>query len=215
MSKPVMLERVHLDAVAFASKRPGRYQIMGLQVNADGSTVATNDHMLIRVPASGLDSADFPAVDGAGDKPLPDAGVILPADAVKATLKSLPKMGGRSGVQIPILTAAHCAMNGSDRVKVAVTDLESPNVAAIKPIEGQFPDYKQVTPAVTPESHITIGVDPAYLGAICDFVVRHGGRAPILKIAFNREDGPNLPLVATFEDPECRNITIVLMPKRI
>ena len=116
MSKPVMLERIHLDAVTFASKDPGRNQIMGLQVNVDGSTVATNGHMLIRVPASGLDSADFPAVDGAGDKPLPDAGVILPADAVKATLKSLPKMG--RNCQMPILTAAHCGMNGSDRVKV-------------------------------------------------------------------------------------------------
>ena len=188
MSKPVMLERIHLDAVTFASKDPGRNQIMGLQVNADGSTVATNGHMLIRVPASGLDSADFPAVDGAGDKPLPAGGVILPPDAVKAALKSLPKRA-----TMPIITAAHCGMNGSDRVKVTVTDLESPNVAAIKPIGGQFPNFEQVIPTVTPESHITIGVDPAYLGAICDFAVKHGGEIQPLRSRLTAKMGLTCP----------------------
>lgn len=209
-SKPIMLERVHLDAVTFASKEAHRYQITGLHVLPDGTTEATNGHYLCRVGPSPLDSAEFPPVDGAGDKPLPEVGVVLPTDAVKGVLKWLPKRAS-----IPILAAAHVGMNGSEAVKVATTDLESSPVASIKPVAGTFPNADNVIPEVTEESHITIGLDPAYLATIADFATKHGGRRATIAVSFDKEQPADKPVTITFTTDGGIPVTIVLMPKRL
>jgi hypothetical protein len=84
--KGVMLDRAALGAVAFvgdaASYRP---QMAGLHVKADGTVQATNGHYLAVIPPCQMPPEDFPEVAGMAANPIPDAGITIPADAVKAT----------------------------------------------------------------------------------------------------------------------------------
>ena len=82
----VILDRASLLASEFTSDELSR-SMYAVHVTADGTAEATNGHYLIRVPPCAMPAEDFPAVVGMGTG-FNGTGLLLPADACKAALKT-------------------------------------------------------------------------------------------------------------------------------
>ena len=159
----MFLTKKALESVRLASRDDPRFAINGIRVEADGSTVATDGHKLIRYTPAGLPGdQDAPAIDGVSmPANAPDLEpFILSADACKAIGKALPKRA-----TLPVLAYAQldtAATNENGHAVIGVTDLESPQVFKPAKLEGSFPKYEAVIPK--PENELCfVGLDVSYL----------------------------------------------------
>lgn len=200
----IILERHHLAAAAFCGDE-GRYQCSGVNVKPDGTVEATNGHYAIRVPASKYPGCDFPEVEGKGAALSGPA--VIPADTMKAAEKALPRKA-----TIPILGCAFVG-NGGPNVKITTTDLETPTVRAVAPIQGRFPDLDQVTPKIGPKA-LHIGMSVEYLRDIAAYASKVGAKGIELIIPDPKTAGET-PVVFSVSLPDTQKATIVLMPMRL
>ena len=172
----MLLRKQALSVVGAASNDDPRYSLNGILVEPDGSTVATDGHILVKyTPRSQPDTADYPTVEGC-DPAKPGALVpfILPSDAAKDIYKAVPK--GRKA-SLPILTDFVAIdveqTNANGCAVLGVTDLESPRVFRPMKIEGSFPKYENVIPTADKLGpKVGLGVD--LLMRICKIAKAQG-----------------------------------------
>jgi hypothetical protein len=156
----MLLDKRSFAVVHAASTDETRLVLNGVLIGPDGSTVATDGHILAEIsPCTEFDEADFPMREGAAPAWTPEGeGVVVPAEVCKKAAK-LPS---KKKFHLPILNAIQLCKNGNGPEFMA-TDLDTESRAAFRPLEGPFPNYRQVIPRNLDEAKIRIGFSVAVL----------------------------------------------------
>lgn len=114
-------------------------------INVKGNVLqATDGHVALTITDTApIAAEDFPAVsDFSHDVP---PAIILPKPLMDAA-KALPKRS-----ILPVLQRIALGRNGnSNALELVTTDLDVMNRAAVRPIEGPYPDLDKVTPKTDP-----------------------------------------------------------------
>ena len=208
----MLLQRKALEIVRAASKDQTRQSICGIRIEGDGTTIATDGHILAKfTPTVNPDGKEYPAIEGvnADDGESKLQPFTLPTEAVAILLKALPKKTPRF---LPILGNVALDVeqtNGNGCAVAAITDLENPQVFKLRKVSDDFPEYQNVFPKGKPK--LVIGfMMPAVenllstLGAtgVDEFVVElRDERGPAL-IKARTKDGDGL-------------VTALIMPARV
>lgn len=134
--------KTNFAVVEAASKDECRPALCGICLEKDGSTVATDGHVLFHVGSSDIDPEDFPCLekDKANKVGKPD-GQILPTEVVKSIVKSLVKRS-----TIPILENAILLESDNGNVQLGTTDITNSLTHSSIPIGGPYPNWRQVIP---------------------------------------------------------------------
>jgi len=212
----MLVSKSHLSVRHGASKDASRYNLNGVRFEADGSTVATNGHLLMRTRIEPQSSEEYPSWDGFSAQsdatlepftlPLDTADSL--AKAVKANEKT------RSARTMPILSNAAldvAATNANGKARFGVTDLESGQVIEGRKVEGDFPNYHQVIPApekFTRSVHVNAGYLATILKAASEFG-HHGA------IKLELQDDPMSPIRLSVHNPDIGDFEAILMPMRV
>ncbi len=123
-----------------------RYALHAIQIDPKAHAyTSTNGNVLLRVvDREPVKDSEFPNVPGAPFDHDPET-ILIPAPVAKQIASSLPKT-----VTIPVLGMAQLSANGDpDTCTIAVTDLDTPQVRTITPIDGLFPKHEAVIKAPT------------------------------------------------------------------
>jgi hypothetical protein len=150
----------------------------GIHLKGD-KAVAADGFYLLEATLPTVDAADFPNVGVPAD--LPPQGVTLPADALAATLKAIPK--GKPVATMPILGHALLADAGDGGVELVATDLAATSRTRRQPIDGAFPDTDQIFP--TAEPVFSIRMDAKRLATLLTAMVEAGagdGDLPVVRL---------------------------------
>lgn len=142
----MIIRRETLKAVLSATTaNETRYNLDAVQIQLDGSVVATDGHvLLVAKEHDPHKDEDFPVKDITEFKGSPDKPVLLPRSLAEKLIAALPK---RSAV--PILDAVQVSTDGEAGSVISATDLEVPYVVRLpKDDNGQrFPAYAHILPA--------------------------------------------------------------------
>ena len=155
----MLLDKRSFAVVHAASKDVTRAVLNGVLIEPDGKTVATDGHILAEIsPCTEFEEADFPVREGAAPAWAPEGeGVVVPAEVCKKAAK-LPSSKRH---HLLILNAIQLCKNGSGPEFMA-TDLDTESRAAFRPLDGPFPNYRQVIPK-TESAKFRIGFSVAVL----------------------------------------------------
>ena len=211
----MLLNRQQLGALAFASTDSSRQALQHLRIDPDGTIWATNGYTLIRVKSTGAPSDDeFPCIDTIpADAQTPKTSILLPVATAKAVLASLKKV--KHG-RLPILAHALLKQKG-DRLFLATTDLETPQVFEVKVPNATFPTVEGVLPGgkfgggTAPEAGV-IGINPHYLGAVAAYHRLFDTPKDIVRIT---GQGPTSATLFEWEDGHGHEVLIIVMPVRL
>lgn len=217
----MFLTKKALECSRFALKDDPRFH--GMRVEADGSTVATDGHKLIRyTPKHGMKDEDAPPIEGismADNAPELEP-FILSTDACKALMKALPRKPS-----LPILGYAQvdtAATNENGHAVIGVTDLENPQVFKPVKIEGNFPKYEAVIPK--PDTELChVGLDVNYLIQIGQTLKAQGFRCVRLSMqkpdpqeGYASKPPGTEDMAVTFEaEDENGKAKVILMPMHL
>lgn len=155
----MIIRREVLKAVQVATTKDDmRYALTHIQVQTDGSCVATDGHVLLkgkdRYPH---DAADYPTANLPEFSGEPTAPVLIPGDVVTRLIAGTPKK-----TPCDILKAIRVGVNGGpDKVYAVSTDLQTPTVYAVPTDERpQFPAWERVIPKDRENTRtVCLGVD--------------------------------------------------------
>lgn len=134
---PMFLPKANLAVVKAASSDACRLAINTVLIEADGATVATDGHILVKVGAIPANKMATPL------KPC-----LLSRDDAMAIAKALPKKGTPAEIDVDATN-----LNGHIAVKVGTA-----THAPLK-TDMQFPDYGQVYPKEAPSLTIGFSID--------------------------------------------------------
>src|SRR5262245_12487662 len=124
----MLLQRKALEIARAASKDQTRQSICGVRVEPDGTTIATDGHILARfTPTIKVDGKEYPAIDGitADDGENKLVPFTLTTEGVAMLLRALSKKAQR---HLPILGNVAVDVEQTNRngfAVTAVTDLEN------------------------------------------------------------------------------------------
>jgi DNA polymerase III sliding clamp (beta) subunit (PCNA family) len=200
----ILINKHNISAVLPAiSNEESRYTMRAIHIT-EQFTEATDGHRAIRVsnPAD-ADPKDFPCVPGFTPNGFKEG--LLSLDAAKQLVKAFPKRCGH----MPILNHAAVTTH-DDKLQLAVTDLDNPQVFNPRPITGNFPDVQRVVDdakAKCTTFEITLG--PEYLADMALAAHKFGATTITLKFA----DATSAVLMEA-ENPDHQQWTGVLMPRR-
>lgn len=144
----MIIRRETIKAVIPATSHDDtRYFLTAVQIEPDGTVVATNGHVLLTAKdRSAFVDADFPQTARTSTQPVPspDKPVLLKAETAERLIGAMPKRS-----PIPILQAVQIAQDDKGAYAVA-TDLQIPVTVDLEfPGEndaGQFPSWRRVMP---------------------------------------------------------------------
>ena len=196
-----------------ASTEATRFNLNGVRFHADGSTEATNGHILCRITAKAPPLDEYPSPKGSSLD-----GAILegeqepftfPIDAVNRLVKAIPKKA-----HFPILEHAALdvgASNANGSARFITTDLESTQAIEGRKIEGDFPDTGKVIPGGKPVTTLALN-----LTLLCKLekALRefNGGKDAIANLEIH---GPHTPVKLTASNPDVGEFLAVIMPMRV
>ncbi|MFN3008770.1 hypothetical protein [Mycolicibacterium wolinskyi] len=147
----MLISKNHLKARYTASTDRTRPVLNAIKITVEKDevvAVATDGYILSEIRESMQDIEDFPNIDGSTDA----KETLLQSSTADAVAKAIKKHK-----HLPILSYAHVGSDG-----VTVTDLEHTQNFNDHPIEGSFPDYKQLIPN-TDEAKVVVTVNPKLL----------------------------------------------------
>lgn len=151
----MLLSKQLLQVAKIASKDDTRPVLTAIKVyREDGKTVAvaTDGYMLSEVIEDTPDSSDYPLLMDER-KPVEVEEVLLPAKTAEKIGKAIVSKSA-----MPVL---RYALLEGDRV--STTDLEEITSLGFRPIEGNYPDYRQLTPDENEVGRYVVHLDPALL----------------------------------------------------
>lgn len=132
----------HNLAVRFATaKEESRYTLRAI-LATENETVATDGHIMCRVSLPKTDAKNFPTIEGFTPNGFTRG--LIPVDAAKDIESAIPK-----SKHMPILN--HAAISSEhigerEVLKIATTDLDTPKLLTVRPVEGTFPNWQNVWP---------------------------------------------------------------------
>ncbi len=136
----MLIDRKSLEVVRVASTEPSRFAINGVQIEPDGTAVATNGKSLMVVQGTAADPAEYP--EQAGEQvEIKEGGLILDADHIKQIVKIIP----RKKNTLDILKHVALVKGNNGHVTFASWDGIAQQCAA-HALEGTFPRYREVIP---------------------------------------------------------------------
>ncbi len=169
-----MINKNNLVVVGTVSKSLNNLEISGVYFKEDKetgaiTTAATDNYQLVEVKNTlGFNKfkSEYPTLqDYTLLDHLPEEGLILPPDAIKKIIKNLAETK-KAGKETPVLNnAVFVNSDSKDSFKIATTNLSSVDVMAAVPIEGKYPDYKQIMPEKD-DNEITTTIDISRLKSI-------------------------------------------------
>lgn len=193
-----MLNKSNLEIAVIAEK--SKYGESGILVNK-GCTVVNDGRRLIEVTRpKAFNPEEFPKIPNFTVKE--NHSFIMPAKEALKVASQIP----RGKKYIPLLKNAVIEQNS--RVRIASTNLESASIIDVNPIEGKYPNYKEVIPQGKFKHRI--GVNPRYLMEICQLADKFQNEVDKRMILEFNDDG-GIKLTTTNEDTE-QEFTAVLMP---
>ena len=154
-----------------ADKDDGRYAISAVRLEPDGTTAATEGHVLLAVEPCGLKDEDFPETKTSAD--VPDTGMVIPCEIVKDVIRNLPKTAPRSALLAAKLTAA-------DKDYTELTTMNHSRVksegAHVDPDGPKFPAWRDMIPRVDAEAaeYVTINLGVPVLKQLLDTLAKIG-----------------------------------------
>lgn len=201
-----LFNKGHAVVTKAASTDETRYIINSvlLEETKEGlRTVATDGRMLAMVEdvmeSKAKDPTEYPANVIPATAPNGAVSAVVPTQAIKDAVKSIPK-----SKNLPILQNVALVM-GKEVTTLATTDLENPKVITARNIDAQYPNYKQVIPKDDPKD-FTISFDPARMIKAAqiakDFGLYH------MKMQFTSDLNP----VKITGEINGQKLTVVLMP---
>lgn len=202
------------DVSAWASTDVTRYNLLNACIDrARGVVVATNGHVLIKVPLPKSPKPDtLPPTPGSNALD-GKATLLLPASALKAALKNRPKGHARAGQPPPVVAIGQAGVAEGHVNLTTWGTSGSPVTAQVRIEECQFPDYEHVIPTNPPRA--SVGISARYLEMVADYAKKASG-------------DPNVGVILTIEDeqsPVCARVQVgqddrreammVIMPMRM
>ena len=184
----MIVHRNALTVLEAASKAGDqRYGLQTVHLKPDGTTAATDGHILAVYRPDHADDCD----DG---QPLPEP-ILIPAGVAK----QLYRMTGKRNPDLILPTP-----NGKVRA-TQVGPNACPTDTEFQPIEARFPNYDNVIP----ESGFTGSArfDPALFARLCKIATRCGCKS--VKVEFS---DPNKPAKLTGETDNGGTVQLVIMP---
>lgn len=151
------------DVSAWASDDATRLSITGVRIDVERKqVVATNGHILVAVPLPGPNNALTPSVEGS----MPAESFTIPADALRAALKSIPKAKSTLECQ----RRAAVAQTGPSRLELTTwPQFPAATKQFVEIDRSAFPDYAQVVPQSEPTA--TVSVNPHYLKLLAEYAI--------------------------------------------
>ena len=203
----ILINKQSLKLAELAPKEESRYTLNAVNITRH-ETVCTDGHMLVRVSHPVADAKNFPMTEGF------DAGkdfesILLPVAAAKEICKAVP-----SKTTIPILHHAALSVTQDEdgaHVKVAVNDLENPQVFSPRPMTGKYPNWQMVMPKTEPKMSIELDASKllALLKYAAHFTSDNNNR---IRLSLWDSQSP-VQIDATNKDTQ-QGMTAVLMPVR-
>lgn len=195
-------------ALECASTDETRYYLRGVFIHrtSDGfvRAVSTDGHRML-VTDLYREFADQP-----GPAWL-DAGVIVPAELLKARLAIISKTHGKAAFPAKLSYAT----NGA---RVEISDAMGENVFRLKPVDGQFPNYADIIGGWSSEDEARgdwspIGFDAKYLKSVGDLAAKLGSKS-VACFASKRDakTGNEGPVLFTFGG--VGGVALFLMPTK-
>jgi len=158
----MLLNKHSLEIPARFTEQDGlRPMLAGVHLTPEHA-VATDGHTLVILAHPEGNPAEYPAC-GQSAELVPLDPCTVPGDALARVAKSVPKKKKTLAIINNALVDTS-ATNTNGHVTVYTTDLESPQKAELKKLEGRYPSYHNVIPKTPPV--FSIGVNPAYLEKI-------------------------------------------------
>lgn len=213
--------------IGAASDDGTRYVLNGIKIEADGSAIATDGHMALKITPA-MDcyeyGKDYPVIEGmdvmgkfdkSDDPKMTDTPkeklepFILPSDAVYQLLKALPRRH-----RLPVLEHVAidvAATNKNGFAVLGTTDLETPQVFKPKKLDLQFPDYTKVIPGMDKTSKWKAKVSVGFSIALLEKLVRTLKSMDVKAVEFGIVDAVSTVKVNNEGDV----ITGAVMPYRI
>jgi len=162
----MLLDKRSLLMAKSASKDETRMALAGVRIEADGSGVATDGHILFKFTPDAvavMDPKDYPHLEGVD--PVIWGGVntlkpfTIPTKDALDIAKAIPKRSCLPVLEFIALDEQKTNDNGS--ACFGVTDLESPRVFSPRKIDMDFPDYEKCYPKAGnhPTAVVGLGID--------------------------------------------------------
>ena len=207
----MLYSKSQLAARHAASTDPTRFNLNGVHFKADGSTEASDGHMLIQVSPLGTDPQAFPASAGInyteGETLVP---FILPSATVNQLAKSIPK----AGKGFPILANAAldvASTNANGAARFVVTDLETSGEVKGEKIAGEFPNTSQVIPE---RGEVTFAMNLEFLEKVIKAAKEFAPKSKCRVAKFYATDTLS-PVRIELDDAEHGEMLAVVMPVRV
>lgn len=203
------LNRFNLDIAQLATSEPSRYTLAAVNLTREFTEV-TDGHRAIRVTLPRVEAEQCPLIDGfaLSHRTEPFESFRIGKDLALKIAKAIPKEK-----TLTILNHAQVEIGENGTARLAVTDLDAPQVfTSPKPQDG-FPDIDKVMPAEE-DYTLHIHVDAKYLISILKQVeaFKKAEKYCHVKMSFI-DDKRVMRLTATNSDTG-QELTAVLMPVR-
>lgn len=150
----MILSRANLEVVQCASRDAFDRALNGVQIEADGSTVAGNGRVLMAVGPANEDLAQFPPRAAEHLHP-PQQGYLMPVESV---LKALSHMSRDKRVQLQHVALSRC----TDPARVGFTSVNAkgdPTQHATLPKMESYPDWKKTFRRIDGENTVKVCVN--------------------------------------------------------
>ena len=213
----MLYTKAHLAVRHAASTDETRPNLNGIHFRADGSTEATDGHIMIRSKSDHLPEVDFPTIEGREiEDPEPTLeSFILPSTTAATLVKRIPKKSSMPILTSAALDVAHA--NGNGAVQFHTTDLETAELTTARKIDGEFPDTDNVQPTskIQVETAIDLSLVERFLKAIreADPMGGKNGRARGVKVEIRDEGLSAIRMV--YNNRDGVELDCLIMPMRL
>jgi len=202
-------------AVRHAAANAGRPSLHGIHFKADGSTEATDGHILFQVKAETPDDDEYPAVGGIKSSTEELVPFTMPLDACEAIAKSIPKRNTR---YMPVLS--HAALdvaetNANGKARFVTSDLTTTTPIESEKIDGTYPNTDAVIPKIDGKCAFAIDLNllVKVAKAAKEYRAGTGGRTNMIAAKFYVTDDMS-PIRIEIDDAG-DTFTAIVMPVRV
>jgi len=212
----MLLDKRSLLMAKAASKDDSRLSIQGVRIEADGTGVATDGHILFKFTPDKdtiQDPKDYPTLEGVNPVGAPANGneglhpFTIPTRDALDIAKAVPKRNPLPILEYIALDEQRTNDNGS--ACFGVTDLDSPRVFSPRKIDADFPDHSKLWPKG--KATVRIGLDVDKL----DIMVQVLKAAGVEAISLEIHDPLSAMVVRSDMIKDGGTVTGLVMPRRL
>jgi len=194
-TNPPLLTPHNLAIWTHADSDDTRPVLGAIHVGPEGTTATDGKRLITMSYAQGITADQYPKLDGKAPAPRitdPDKPLLIPAPLFKSAAANLKKIKNKS---IPILKNAMLTKTESGKTYgLYSTDLDATRGEDFRPIEGTYPNWRQVLPKNQPRYRVAFNA--AYLADLAK-----------IALAMNPKNGKIVMEIHPNPKEEQRNLT--------